>query len=132
MIGLILTIIIGLGIAFFSSRNASGITVGIGEYPDVTIPIYIVTVGAYVLGIVLAWIIKVPQAIGTHFRISSLGRTIKTGNTTIEQLQKRIHTLETEIDKLRERTQTSLTHALKNDADKPNSIRNFLQYFSRG
>ena len=127
MIGLLITITIGLAIAYFSHRTASGVTITIGEniYPG--IPLYVITVGTYILGILLAWIIEVPQSIATAFQIMGLGRTIKSGNNTITQLQEKIKKLETENIKLHERSSQSVIVDKQADGNyKPNIIQNFL------
>ena len=128
MIGLLVTIIIGLAIAYFSHLTASDVTITIGENTYSNIPLYLITVGAYLLGILLAWIIEVPQSIATAFQIMGLGRTIKSGNNTITQLQEKIKKLETENIKLRERNSQSIIVNKQADGNyKPNIIQNFLR-----
>ena len=127
MIGLILTIIIGFGIAYFSRYVSSGLTITIGENVYSNIPLFIITVGTYILGILLAWIIEVPQSIATAFHIKGLGRTIKSGNNTITQLQEKIKKLETENIKLHERNNKPIVVNKQSDGNyKPNIIHNFL------
>lgn len=126
MLGLIITIIIGLGIAFFSSKNTLGITVTIGDYKYFNIPLYAITVGTYLLGILLAWIIEVPQTIATAFQIMGLGRTIKSGNNTIAQLQNKIKNLEIENTKLHERNKSIIENRPADENNKPNIVHNLL------
>lgn len=105
MIGLIITIIIGFAIAFFSRHVTSGLTMTVGENTYSNIPLFVITVGAYLLGLLLAWIIEVPHSITTAFQIMGLGRKISSGKNTIVQLQNKINKLELENNKLRERNQ---------------------------
>lgn len=105
MIGLVITIIIGFVIAFFSRHITSGVTITIGENIYSNIPLFVITVGTYLLGLLLAWIIEIPQSIATAFRIMGLGRKINSGNKTIEQLQNKIKKLELENIKLHDHNQ---------------------------
>ncbi len=127
MIGLMLTIIIGVGIAFFSRYNTSGITLTVGDDTYFNIPLYVVTVGTYMLGILLAWVIEVPQAIGTAFQIMGLGHTIKSGNNTILALQNKIKKLEIENIKLTQHYHSIITNHQTDGNYRPNIIHNFLQ-----
>lgn len=126
MIGLILTIIIGFGIAFFSRYNTAGITISIGDYTYFDIPLYVITVGTYLLGLLLAWIIEVPHAIVTTLQIMGLGRKISSGNNTILQLQNKIKSLEIENIKLHERNQIIAANKKPDENNKPNIIHNLL------
>lgn len=127
MIALLLTILIGLGIAFFSLNNTSGMTITIGDFTYSHIPLFVLTVSTYLLGLVLAWIIEVPQSIATAFQIVGLGRKISSGNKTIVQLQGKIKKLETENSKLHERNSQSIIVNKQADGNyKPNIIQNFL------
>jgi hypothetical protein len=125
MIGLIFTALIGFAIALISRHNISNFSLTIGSYSFSNIPLYIFTISSYMLGLLIAWIIEVPQAIGTGFKIMGLGRTIKSGNSTIVQLQNKIKTLELENNKLSERNKTMIDKPT-NEQNKPNGIQNFF------
>lgn len=126
MIGLILTLIIGFGIAYFSKNGTSGISLTIGNNQYLNIPLFFFTVGSYMLGILLTWIIEVPQTIATAFRISGLGRTVRSGNNTIVQLQNKIKKLEIENSKLHQRNQSIIANKQTDQNYKPNIINNLL------
>ncbi len=126
MIGLILTIIIGFGIAFFSRHITSGVTITIGGNTYSDIPLFVITVGTYLLGLLLAWIIEIPQTIVTTLRIMGLGRKISSGNKTIEQLQNKINKLELENKKLRERNQSIIADRPPDENYRPNIIQKTL------
>lgn len=132
MIGLIITIIIGFGIAYFSRQITSGMTVTIGQNVFSNIPLYVITVSTYAIGIIIAWIIKVPQSIATSFRINGLGRNVRSGNNTIAQLQNKISKLEMENTKLREsNNQSVIVNKQADGSYKPNTIQKFLNRFTQ-
>lgn len=105
MIGLILTIIIALAIAYFSRNGTSGISITIGDQYH-NIPLFVITVGTFLLGILFAWIIEVPHTIAKGLQVMGLGRKIRSGNQTIGQLQNKINKLEIENIKLHERNKS--------------------------
>lgn len=116
MIGIILTLIIGFGIALLSRFNTSGIAITIGDYTYSDIPLYVITVGTYLTGLLLAWVIEVPQAIATAFQIMGLGHKINSGQNAIIQLQNKINKLEIENIKLQERNKSivGVSHTSEN------------------
>lgn len=126
MIGLILTIIIGLGIAFFSRHNTTGISITIGDYTYINLPLYVFTVGAYLLGLFLAWIIEIPQAVVTSLQIMGLGHKISSGNNTITQLQEKIKKLEIENIKFHDRNETIVANKQTSENCRPNIFHNIL------
>lgn len=126
MIGLILTLIIGLAIAYFSKNSSSDINIALGDSQYFNIPLYMITVGTYLLGILLAWIIEIPQSIATTFQIMGLGRSVKSGNNTIASLQNKINRLEIENSKLHNHNKSILMNRPTDDYIKPNFIHNIL------
>lgn len=126
MIRFILTIVIGLGIAFFSRYNSAGITLTIGDYTYFNIPLFVLTVGTYLLGLFLAWIIEIPQAIMTSLHIMGLGHKISSGNNTILQLQDKIKRLGIENIKLQERNQSIIADKQTGGNYRPNIFQNLL------
>lgn len=126
MIGLMLFILIGFGIALFSRYSTPGITFTIGDYQYSNVPLFALTVGTYLLGILLAWIVEVPESIATAFQIMGLGRSIKSGNNTIAQLQNKIKSLEIENIKLQERNHSIVANRQKDANCRPNIINNLL------
>ncbi len=127
MIGLLLTLIIGFGIAYFSRHVSTDITFSVGKYVYPNIPLFFITVGTYILGILLAWIIEIPQSIATTFHIMGLGRKVKSGNTTITELQNKIEKLELEIRTLHQRDKFDFSNKQSDPTYKSNRLRNFLQ-----
>lgn len=121
-----MTVIIGLSIAFLSRFNTSNIILTIGDYTYSNIPLYAITVGTYIIGILLAWIIEIPQGIATAFQIIGLGRTISSGKNTIGELQNKIKRLEIENIKLVERNQTIISNRRPGENSHHNTIHNLL------
>lgn len=127
MIGLLLTLIIGLGIALISWIYMPGvITISPGDNQYYNIPLYAIPLFTYSLGIFLAWIIEIPQSVGTAFHIMGLGRTVRSGNNTISELQNKIIKLEAENAQLRDHNRNINTNRQPIENYQPNVIQNFL------
>src|SRR3989344_5221314 len=126
MIGLIITIIIGFGIAYFSRHIISGVTIIIGDNTYSNIPLSVITVGTYMLGLLLAWIIEIPQSIATAIQILGLGRKISSGNNTIIKLQNKIDKLEIENIKLHEQSKSTSANKPEFGNHRPDIIQNLL------
>lgn len=131
MIGIILTLVIGLGIAYFSRFSGSGITLSVGSSTFVNIPLALLTVGTYMLGILLAWIIGIPDMIATAFEITGLGRAVRSGKNTIIELQNKISKLELENARLHGENQNSNNGIRTNENYRPNIFQNFLHRFNQ-
>lgn len=127
MIGFILTIIIGFGIAYLSSTSISSISITLGNYTYSNIPLTAITLSTYLIGMVLAWIIEVPQTIATALKIIGFGRTIKSGDNTIIQLQSKIQKLEIENSKLQGQYQSRIANRATEENVSSNSLRNFFR-----
>lgn len=127
MIGFILTIIIGFGIAYLSSTSISSISITLGNYTYSNIPLTAITLSTYLIGMVLAWIIEVPQTIATALKIIGFGRTIKSGDNTIIQLQSKIQKLEIENSKLQGQYQSRIASRATEENVSSNSLRNFFR-----
>lgn len=127
---MILIVIIGFGIAFLSSNSTSEITITMGKYTFFNIPLFVFTVAAYLLGLIIAWIIEVPQTIATTFQIMGLGHRISSGNNAIVQLENKIKKLELENTKLHERNQSINANKQIIGNYKPSVLYNFLHKFN--
>jgi hypothetical protein len=126
MIGLIITILIGIAIAYLSRQNSLPIVTTIGNNTYFSIPLYVITLGTYILGILIAWIIEIPQTISTALQITGLGRSIKSGNNTIVDLQNKLRKLEIDNVKLQERNQSIIASKRIDGNYKPNIFQNIL------
>lgn len=101
MAELIVTMIIGLGIAFFALHNTTGVSLVMGPYRLENIPLYLIVVSAFLLGLFLAWIIETLESVSNSIKLYAKERTIKSANQTINDLERKVTTLELENAKLK-------------------------------
>lgn len=96
MIGLILTVIFGLGIAYFSTQNTGGITIKLYQYAWHNIPLYFVIVGSLLAGIVMASLISFVNNISSKMILRGKDSKIKETKQLVDTLTKNLHQLELE------------------------------------
>lgn len=101
MATLLVTVLMGLIIAFFATQNTGVITLNFLNYTLQDIPIYIVVVGALFVGLFLAWIISLINGIATGFTLWGKESKIKDYKMENAELLKKIHQLELENTRLK-------------------------------
>lgn len=104
MATLIVTVLLGLVIAFFATQNTGTISLHFSNYTFSAIPIYIVVVGALLVGLFLSWIISLVNDIGTGFTIMGKENKIKDYKKENAELLKETHQLELENTRLKAET----------------------------
>jgi len=105
MIALIFAIIVGLGIAYFATQNTMTATIHIGNYVLTQIPLYILTVGSLLTGLIIAGIFMFLKTLSTSFALRGKDQSLKEKKLTIVELTKQIHQLELENERLRTQLQ---------------------------
>lgn len=104
MATLMVTVLLGLIIAFFATQNTGAIQLNFLDYEIPGIPVYIVVAGALLVGLFLSWIISLVNDIGTGFTIRGKESKIKDYTKENAELTKRIHQLELENARLEAET----------------------------
>ncbi len=107
MITLITVVLFGLFIAYFATQNTGNISLNILNYTTPEIPIYIVVVGALLVGLFLSWLVSLANDIGTSFTVRGKENKIKNFKKENEEYLKRIHQLELENTKLMSQSNSS-------------------------
>jgi uncharacterized integral membrane protein len=100
---LIVAVVVGIGFAYFATQNTISVPLMFGPYQLVGIPLYIVVLGALLLGLVLAWIIHLVDLAGTFIQIQSKESKFRASQNTVSQLEHKVHDLELENTKLKTR-----------------------------
>lgn len=86
---LIILIIFGLGMAYFATQNTGLIHITIANFYSGGIPLYIVVVGAMLLGIFISWLISLVNSVTASFKMRRIYAEIRDANRTIEELTKK-------------------------------------------
>jgi len=104
MATLIITVLLGLVMAFFATQNTGVITLHFFSYTFEKIPTYVVVIGALLIGLVLSWIISLINDITTGMTIRGKESKIKDYKKENAELVKKNHQLELENTRLAEQT----------------------------
>lgn len=104
MATLIVTVLLGLVIAYFATQNTGVISLSFLDYILPNIPIYVVVVGALLVGLFLSWIISLVHDITTSFALRGKESKIKDYKKENAELLRTIHQLELENTKLKAQT----------------------------
>ena len=96
-----LAIIFGLFFTVFAIQNTVPVTLVFGAFSLPFIPIYVIILGALLIGILLAWIFSAIDNVSTFFILNKKENTIRELKKTLSEVIRRVHQLEIEKDKLK-------------------------------
>lgn len=101
MFTLILLIIFSIGIGFFATQNTAPVPVILGTQTLSAVPLYIVMLGALLLGIFISWFISLIDTFFATMTILGKNSALKNTQETIRQLKDDLHKLQLENAELR-------------------------------
>lgn len=104
MVYLIFLLLIGSALAYISKYNLELISVNLGQYTITGIPFFYVIVGSVLLGLIIAYLMQLFGNISNAFILRSNQKIIKSGQTEVLELTKRVHQLELENEKIKNGT----------------------------
>lgn len=90
---LILTILLGLIIAFFATQNTGIVSINFLTY-SIAVPVYIVVIGALLIGLLFSWIISTVNSIGTSMKMRGKEHKITDYKKENAELLRQVHQLE--------------------------------------
>ncbi len=96
MIALLLLVIFGIGAGYFATQNTVGVPISFGGSTILGVPLYIITLGALLLGIFVSWLISLIDSLSSSMIIHGKNSAISDAHKTIERLKKENHQLELE------------------------------------
>lgn len=100
MLILIFFLIVGSGLVYISKFNFIPVSLNLGVYTFLDIPLFYVISGSLIIGLVLSYLIYLIHAISTSFTLHGKDKEIKKDKDEILELTRRIHQLELENEKL--------------------------------
>lgn len=115
MLTLIVIVLFGLGFAFLATQNIEVTRFNLLGYVWM-LPMYVIVLGALLVGFFISWIVSSISTIGTWFNLHSKDSEIRESRQTVEQLQDKIRELELENAKLLGRDEVSQKEVV---AEKP-------------
>ncbi len=108
MLVLLVAVISGIAIAYFGMQNISPVTIRLNEFVWNDVPLYLVIVGSFVVGLFMAGILYFARSVSSTLTIYGKDRAMKKTKHTVADLEQRVHDLEAEKVRLNTtRTSTS-------------------------
>lgn len=101
MIALVLLIIFGAGVAFFTLQNTTPVTLTLAQTTFKNVPLFLVMIGSLLTGVLIAGVIYVVQLLSSSLTIWGKDKKIKAAETQTGELLKKVHQLELENERLK-------------------------------
>lgn len=98
---LIVTFLIGLGIAYFAIQNTNPVTITLANYPLKNVPVYLLAIASFLIGLFVSWVISLADSLSSLLTIHGKEKTIKEDKKLIADLEEKIHVLELENAKFK-------------------------------
>lgn len=95
MLALLILVVFGLGMAFFATQNVTATTIILaGNIYHV--PLYVVVIGALILGVFVSWLISIVNDLSNALAIHGRDKALQKANQENEELKRRLDELEAE------------------------------------
>lgn len=101
MLSILLSVIFGLAIGYFATQNTAPVNIQFGDFVFQNVPLYLVTVGSLIVGLLIVWIFYIARTVSTTLTIAGKDREVKRSNRTVAELEQKIRDLEAENMRLR-------------------------------
>jgi lipopolysaccharide assembly protein A len=100
MLSTIFTVIVGVAIAYFATQNTEPISIHIGQYSWAGIPLYLVVLVAFLVGLLFAYFISLLNSITSSLELRRKQQELEKTRKSLEEHTKRVHELELENTRL--------------------------------
>ena len=100
MLQVFLAVILGVLFSIFATQNTNTITLTVGTGTLSDVPLYLVALGALLVGLAIASLISIADSIASSMDLSARDKEIKKTYKTVDELYVRVHELEAENAKL--------------------------------
>jgi len=106
MLALLIAVIFGAGVGYFATQNTIPVTLQFADYAIEEVPLYLVVVGALLVGLFVAWIIYLAHSVSSTIALHGKDNEVRRARRTIATLENRVQELEVENTRLRARYST--------------------------
>lgn len=103
MLSLIVTILFGLGVAYFALQNSLNVAIHFGNYTINAVPIYTVVILSILAGVLISGIISGLNSLSAFLALRGKDKVIKDHKRSITNLKQEVRQLEVENAKLKEK-----------------------------
>lgn len=104
---LIIAVIFGLWFTFFATQNNMPVNLQFAGYTLPSIPLYMVALGALLVGLLISWVINMFEGAASFFKIHSKDQSLHKMDSELDKLRAKIQTLEVENAELKVKKDTA-------------------------
>ena len=101
MVTLVILIVTGIAAAWFATQNTQVTTLTLAQYSFTDIPVYLVVLGAVLLGILVSFVIHFFNSLGSTLALHGKEGTLASARKEITDLSKEVHQLQIENARLK-------------------------------
>ena len=101
MLSLLILIIFGLGAAYFATQNTGLVHLIFGNYLFSGIPLYVVIIGAMLLGVFISWLLSMINSVSSFMTLHSKDSMINEERKKVNELKKKNEELSLELARLK-------------------------------
>lgn len=102
MLVLIVAVVFGVAIGYFATENTTPVTIRVAEYALTEVPLYLVLVGSFFVGLFVAGILYFARSVSSTLTIHGKDHAVKRAQRTVADLEHRVRELEVENAQLRQ------------------------------
>ncbi|MGE5820222.1 MAG: lipopolysaccharide assembly protein LapA domain-containing protein [Deltaproteobacteria bacterium] len=101
MVVLLIGVIFGIAMGYFATQNTTPVTIKIGDYAFMDIPLYLVIVGSLFVGLFVSWILYFARTVSSWVTIYGKNYAVRKARLAAADLEQRVQELEAENTHLR-------------------------------
>jgi uncharacterized integral membrane protein len=101
MVVLLIGVIFGIAMGYFATQNTTPVTIQIGDYAFMDIPLYLVIVGSLFVGLFVSWILYFARTVSSRVTIYGKNYAVRKARLAAADLEQRVQELEAENTHLR-------------------------------
>ncbi len=96
MITLVMLVLTSIIAAFFATQNTALVSLTLGKYHLVGVPMYLIVLGSLLIGLLVSAIINWVNTLAASLEIHGKDSKIRESKKTVAELMKQVHQLELE------------------------------------
>jgi len=97
----LISALVAIGFAVFALQNNFNINIAFGEFQLNQLPLFVLAIIFFTLGIIFAWVLNIISELTNFFLIQTKAQESNELKTTLNLLIRRLHLLETEFEKIK-------------------------------
>jgi uncharacterized integral membrane protein len=132
MATLLITALTSIIFGVIATQNTTLVDLRLGGYSFSQVPVYVVSLGSLIIGVLLAALVHLAHSLSSFFTIHHKESQIRETESTVRDLEAKIRDLEIENARLRGETGETLTEKVEEQQPHPNFFDRLRHNLSTG